>query len=84
MSDEPASTAVSDADAADDDGWAELSSVGNTVNKRAPQFDQRSYGYAKLSDLIKATGLFDIQDRLVGTGPSKRFYIRDKRRPGED
>jgi uncharacterized LabA/DUF88 family protein len=71
-------------DAADDDGWAELSSVGNTVNKRAPQFDQRSYGYGKLSDLIKATGLFDIQDRLVGTGPSKRFYIRDKRRPGED
>jgi uncharacterized LabA/DUF88 family protein len=71
-------------DVADDDGWAELSSVGNTVNKRAPQFDQRSYGYAKLSDLIKATGLFDIQDRLVGAGPSKRFYIRDKRRGSED
>jgi uncharacterized LabA/DUF88 family protein len=71
-------------DAADDDGWAELSSVGNTVNKRAPQFDQRSYGYGKLSDLIKATGLFEVQDRLVGAGPSKRFYIRDKRRASED
>jgi len=71
-------------DAADDDGWAELSSVGSTVNKRAPQFDQRNYGYGKLSDLIKATALFDIQDRLVGAGPSKRFYIRDKRRSGDE
>ncbi|MCF7985136.1 MAG: NYN domain-containing protein [Thiohalocapsa sp.] len=71
-------------DAADDDGWAELSSVGNTINKRAPQFDQRNYGYAKLSDLIKATKLFDVQDRLVGDGPSKRFYVRDKRHASVD
>ena len=67
-------------DAADDDGWAELSSVGNTVNKRSPQFDQRNYGYAKLSDLIKATKLFELQARLVGEGPSKRYYIRDAKR----
>ena len=71
-------------DAADDDGWAELSSVGNTINKRAPQFDQRTYGYAKLSELIKATKLFDIQARLVGDGPGKRYYLRDARRSGED
>ena len=66
-------------DVADVDGWAELSDVGNTVNKRSPQFDQRNYGYAKLSELIKATKLFEVQARLVGEGPSKRFYLRDKR-----
>jgi uncharacterized LabA/DUF88 family protein len=70
-------------DTADDDGWAELSGVGNTINKRAPQFDQRTYGYAKLSDLIKATKLFDVQARLVGDGPSKRYYLRDARRSEE-
>ncbi|ESQ16002.1 MAG TPA: NYN domain-containing protein [Chromatiaceae bacterium] len=67
------------ADAAGDDGWAELSSVGNTINKRSPQFDQRSYGYAKLSELIKATKLFDIEARILGEGSGKRFYLRDKR-----
>ena len=66
-------------DAADDDGWAELSSVGNTINKRAPQFDQRSYGYAKLSQLIKATKLFEVQARLVGEGPGKHYFIREAR-----
>jgi hypothetical protein len=66
-------------DTADDDGWAELSAVGNTINKRAPQFDQRSYGYAKLSELIKATKLFEVQTRLIGDGPSKHYYIRDAR-----
>ena len=66
-------------DAADVDGWAELSGVGNTVNKRSPQFDQRNYGYAKLSDLIKATKLFELQARMVGDGPGKRYYLRDKR-----
>lgn len=66
-------------DAADDDGWAELSSVGNTINKRSPQFDQRNYGYAKLRELIKATSLFEIEGRSLGEGPGKRFYLRDKR-----
>ncbi len=66
-------------DTADDDGWAELSNVGNTINKRAPQFDQRSYGYAKLSELIKATKLFEVQARLIGDGPSKHYYIRETR-----
>ncbi len=71
-------------DSADDDGWAEMSAVGNTINKRAPQFDQRNYGYAKLSELIKATKLFDVQARLVGAGPGKRFFVRDIRRGGSD
>lgn len=71
-------------DSAEDDGWAELSAVGNTVNKRSPQFDQRNYGYRKLSDLIKATKLFDIQERVVGEGPGRRLYVLDKRRGNED
>jgi len=27
----------------------------------APEFDQRNYGYKKLSDIIESIGLFDIR-----------------------
>ncbi len=50
-----------------------------TSSQAPPEFDQRNYGYAKLSDLIKATKLFELQARLVGEGPGKRYYLRDKR-----
>lgn len=42
----------------DDDGWSNLAAVGHNINNRA-SFDQRNYGYAKLSALIEATGLFE-------------------------
>jgi uncharacterized LabA/DUF88 family protein len=45
----------------DENGFANLSSVGNTINKQAPDFDPRNYGYSKLSDLLKATGFFTIE-----------------------
>src|SRR5258708_3614281 len=45
----------------DDDGLAPLSSIGNIITNRRPDFDSRSYGYAKLSDLIEAPGLFSIE-----------------------
>jgi uncharacterized LabA/DUF88 family protein len=64
--------------AADDTGWAGLGAVGSLVSKRAPEFDSRNYGYAKLSGLIAAIGLFDAEERQVGNG--KHIYVRS--RPG--
>ena len=49
--------------ASDDSGWAHLGAVGTNVTKQAPDFDSRNYGYGKLSDLLKATGRFDIERR---------------------
>jgi uncharacterized protein (TIGR00288 family) len=43
-----------------DDGWAHLGSVGSQVSNQA-SFDPRNYGYRKLSDLIEATGLFEVR-----------------------
>ena len=69
--------------ASDDDGWAPLASIGNIVTKQAPDFDSRTYGYAKLSDLMAATTLFDIDRRSPGDGKQGIIYARDKsRRPG--
>lgn len=52
--------------AAGDDGWAHLSAVGAQIGNQA-SFDPRNYGYRKLSDLIEATGLFEVkrQDLIV-------------------
>jgi uncharacterized LabA/DUF88 family protein len=64
----------------DDDGWALLGSVGNIITKQRPDFDSRNYGYAKLSDLMAATTLFDLERRAPGDGKAAVIYARDNRR----
>ncbi|HEY6788790.1 MAG TPA: NYN domain-containing protein [Trebonia sp.] len=66
--------------ASDDDGWAPLSSVGNIITNQRPDFDSRSYGYGKLSDLIKATTLFEVERRIPGEGKQALMYAREKPR----
>jgi uncharacterized LabA/DUF88 family protein len=66
--------------ASDDDGWAQLGQVGMLITKQQPDFDSRSYGYAKLSDLMAATTLFELERRRVDDGKQSVIYIRDKRR----
>jgi uncharacterized LabA/DUF88 family protein len=66
--------------ASDDDGWAALSAIGNIITNQRPDFDSRSYGYGKLSDLIKATTLFEIERHGPGDGKQALMYAREKRR----
>jgi hypothetical protein len=47
----------------DDTGWARLGPVGANIAKQSPEFDARNYGYAKLSSLVSATKLFDVETR---------------------
>lgn len=58
--------------AADDDGWASVGAVGNSIANQS-SFDSRNYGYGSLSKLIKATELFEV--RTEGNSMS----VRDKR-----
>jgi uncharacterized LabA/DUF88 family protein len=64
----------------DDSGWAHLASVGSNIAKQAPEFDPRNYGYKKLGELVSATKLFQIEQRLVGDGPSKATFLKDTRK----
>ena len=57
-----------------------LGSVGNIITKQRPDFDSRNYGYAKLSDLMAATTLFDLERRVPGDGKAAVIYARDNRR----
>jgi uncharacterized LabA/DUF88 family protein len=66
--------------ASDDDGWASLASIGHIITNQQPDFDSRTYGYAKLSDLIAATTLFEMDRRSPGDGKPGILYARDKRR----
>jgi uncharacterized LabA/DUF88 family protein len=66
--------------ASDDDGWAPLAAVGNILTNQRPDFDSRNYGYGKLSDLINATTLFEIERRSPGDGKQALMYAREKRR----
>jgi len=64
----------------DDSGWAHLAPVGSNIAKQAPDFDPRNYGYKKLGELVVATKLFQIEERLMGEGQTKAIYIKDKRK----
>ena len=66
--------------ASDDDGWATLASVGHIITNQSPDFDSRTYGYAKLSDLMTATTLFEMDRRSPGDGKPGIIYVRAKRR----
>jgi uncharacterized LabA/DUF88 family protein len=65
-------TVIADMDE-DGDGWVSVGGLGDRLRNAYPDFDQRTYGFAKLSDLIRATGRFEVQ---TGSGGSMR--IRDK------
>lgn len=43
-----------------EDGWVGLGAVGQRLAAIASDFDPRTYGYRKLSDLVRNTGAFEI------------------------
>ncbi|HEX2886076.1 NYN domain-containing protein [Vineibacter terrae] len=50
-----------------DDGWVGLGAVGSRLSTLAPDFDPRTYGFGKLSDLVRKTDAFEI-DQTEGRG----------------
>lgn len=63
----------------DEDGWAFLGDVGNSISRKRSDFDSRNYGFGKLSDLIKSLNkIFEIEQRAVGNGKNKTTYVRNK------
>lgn len=46
--------------------WVALGGVGSHLLKLAPDFDPRTYGFAKLSSLVEKAGGFDVKARETG------------------
>lgn len=64
--------------AADDDGWAHLGAVGSNLSRLASDFDTRTWGYARLTDLFKAHPNYDVELRSPGDGKAKVSYVKRK------
>ena len=56
-----------------EDGWVSLGTVGTQLSNLASDFDARTYGFRKLSDLVRSTGAFDID---AGEGRNVRIRVK--------
>lgn len=50
-----------------EDGWVPLGAVGNQLANLASDFDPRTFGFRKLSDLVRKTNSFEIDQQEGGT-----------------
>jgi uncharacterized LabA/DUF88 family protein len=50
-----------------EDGWVPLGAVGTQLANLASDFDPRTFGFRKLSDLVRKTGAFEIEHPEGGT-----------------
>jgi uncharacterized protein (TIGR00288 family) len=67
----------------DDDDWAPLSALGNHLRRTDPSFDPRTYGFGKLSELVRAQPY--VETRTVSsTNGNGQLWVRRKRRKPVD
>ena len=50
-----------------EDGWVNLGSFGKQLLNLSSDFDPRTYGFKKLSDLVRSTDLFEVDDPEGGS-----------------
>lgn len=65
--------------ASDDDDWSALGSLGSHLNRTDPSFDPRTYGFAKLSDLVKAQPFLETRT-VKGASGQGQLWARLKGR----
>ena len=65
------------ADIAGDDGFADLSDLGNLLIKKQPDFDPRNYGFGKLSNMLRSLPRFEVVVRDTPDPNMKPIFIRD-------
>ncbi len=65
------------ADIADDEGFADLSDLGNLLIKKQPDFDPRNYGYSKLSNMLRSEPRFEVVVRTTPDPNVRPIFIRD-------
>lgn len=58
----------------EEEGWAMLGPIGSHISNHA-SFDQRNYGFKKLSDLFMAIDLFEMRKTNGSV-----LWVRDKKR----
>lgn len=54
--------------AAQDDGWANLGTVGSMLVKNNPSFDPRNYGFKKLIEMVKEQPYLEVRTEKSSSG----------------
>ena len=60
-----------------EDGWVGLGAVGRQLSNLASDFDPRTYGFAKLSDLVRKTDAFEVDQQ---EGRNMRIRVKPGRK----
>lgn len=63
----------------DDDHWATLSTVGDLLRRTDPSFDSRTFGFSKLSDLVRAQHFVETRT-VTAEGGQGQLWVRLKGR----
>jgi hypothetical protein len=53
---------------AEEDGRSYLAKVGTHLAKQAPDFDARNYGFLRLTNLVEASGIAEVE--RIGENPT--------------
>jgi len=64
-----------------EDGWVSLGAVGTQLANLASDFDPRTFGFRKLSDLVRKTNAFEIEHPPGGTLRIRERPTAASRRP---
>jgi len=59
-----------------EDGWVHLGGVGTRLVDLYPDFDPRNYGFRKLSDLVRKSGVCEVKQ-----GPGNSLLVRQLTQP---
>jgi hypothetical protein len=59
-----------------EDGWAALGLVGSTLQKIDSSFDERNYGFKKLSDLVRKQSYLEVEPRAGKEGAAAHLFAR--------
>jgi uncharacterized LabA/DUF88 family protein len=65
-------------DLSEDDDWVFMGELGNLLLKKRPDFDHRTYGFKKLSSLIKSIDRFEVDFRHTTDKNITHVFVRDK------
>ena len=59
----------------EESGKANLGHMGQWISRQKPDFDSRTYGKRRLSDLVKAIDSFAIEEHATADGKSSGIYV---------
>jgi Fe-S-cluster formation regulator IscX/YfhJ len=65
-----------------EDGWVNLGTVGQQILNLAPDFDPRTFGFRKLSDLVRKAPEFELRQAKGGPIAIRLRPKSEKARPG--